>query len=109
MALADWDRRLITPERALELAGDWPVYYTVAKAELSQFGELQADQWQINQRCGKCDQSIALLASGRADILANLTAGTFETGPHTTTGDQLSDVLRHLVTAHDLSLSGAPS
>jgi hypothetical protein len=99
--LADWDPKLISPERALRLAGDWPLYYTAEKSALSQFGG-QRDQMQINQRCGKCQQSITALAHGH-DV-PDLTGLA---GPPTTTADQLSDVLRHLVTAHDISLSGA--
>jgi hypothetical protein len=102
MALADWDPRLMSPERALHLAGDWPVYYTAGKAELFQFGS-QPDQIQLNQRCGKCHQSItALLQVTDVPDLVGLKS------PETTTADQLSDVLRHLVTAHDIPLSGAP-
>ena len=108
--LADWDPKLITPGRALALAGDWPVYYTVAISDLSQFdpeagGEPQSAQWQINQRCGKCHQSITELAAMKVpNTSPNVTFG----GPGTNTGDQLSDVLRHMVTAHNQSLSGAP-
>jgi hypothetical protein len=105
--LADWDARLLTPERALHLAGDWPVYYTIECAVLSQFnpeagGEPMDDQWQVNQRCGKCDQSITMLARACHPV-------DTVSGPHTTTADQLSDVIRHMVTAHNLSLSGASS
>lgn len=100
--LADWDPRLISPDRALMLAGDWPVYATYELAELSQFGTEtdpgQPDQWQINLRCRRCEQSCGLLSDA--------------TGPYqTNVGDLLSGVLRHLVMAHDLSLSagGSPS
>ena len=94
MALADWDPRLLSPERALWLAGDWPVYATYDLAELSQY-DAQPDQWQINLRCRKCDQSCGMLATGDLSYQATI-------------GDLLSGVLRHLVTAHNLSLSGAP-
>lgn len=101
MALADWDPRLITPERALQLAGDWPVYAGMTKAELSQFGS-QPDRMQINLRCRRCHQSCGLLSVPRGGPQA-------DDGYLTSIGDLLSGVLRHLVTAHDLSLSGAPS
>lgn len=94
MALADWDQRLLAPGRALEMAGDWPVYATYDLAELSQF-EAQPDQWQINLRCRDCGQSCGMLATGAVAY-------------QTSIGDLLSGVLRHLVTAHDFSLSGAP-
>jgi hypothetical protein len=94
MALADWDARLISPERALRLAGDWPVYATAELAELSQFGPEQADRMQVNLRCRKDGQSVGLLGAPGV---------TYETSA----GDLLSAVLRHLVTAHDLPLSGA--
>lgn len=104
MALADWDRRLISPETALRLTGDTGVYFTAQRADLSQYepeggGPRQPDQLQINMRCGQCHQSITLLA----------TAGLAEpeiSGGVTTIGDLMSDVLRHQVTAHDQKLSG---
>lgn len=94
MALADWHPKLITPDRAIRLAGDWPVYASYEHAPLSQFGD-QDDRWQINLRCRKCRQSCGLL--GR----------DWGISYETSVGDLLSGVLRHLVTAHDLSLSGA--
>lgn len=101
MALADWDDRLLSPERGLRLAGDWPLYATFELAGLSQF-ELEGggpppveDRWQINLRCRKDGQSVAMLGDG--------------TSFTTDIGDLLSAVLRHLVTAHDLVLSGANS
>src|SRR5690348_3108211 len=93
MALADWDPRLIAPEHALHLAGDWMLYATWELAELGQF-EGGTDRWQINLRCRKDGQSVGMLGDG--------------TSFTTSIGDLLSGVLRHLVTAHDLSLSGAP-
>jgi hypothetical protein len=98
MALADWDARLITPERALRLAGDWPLYATAELAALSQFepeggGGRAIDRWQLNLRCRKDGQSITLLERDGASYETSL-------------GDLLSAVLRHLVTAHDQSLSG---
>lgn len=92
MGLADWDPRLLSPEKALRLAGDWPLYATDELAELAQFGS-QPDRWQINLRCRKDGQSVALLGDGTS---------------HTTTvGDLLSAVMRHMVMAHDVPLSGA--
>lgn len=104
MALADWDARLLSPERALALAGDWPVYAAYELAELSQFGDSQADRWQVNLRCRKCGQSCGLLGIGHGPLGADL-----DHSYQTNIGDLLSGVLRHLVTAHDLSLSGATS
>jgi hypothetical protein len=99
--LADWDPRLITPARALELAGDWPLIATAERAQLSQFepeggGPRQPDRWQINLRCAKDDRSVFML-------------GDDTPGPpmQSTIGDLLSGVLRHLVMAHDVSLSAA--
>jgi hypothetical protein len=97
MALADWDARLLSPERALWMAGDWPLYATFEVAQLSQFepeggGDPQADQWQINLRCRKDNQSVAMLGDA--------------TSFTTSIGDLLSAVVRHMVTAHDQSLSG---
>jgi hypothetical protein len=108
MALADWDRRLIAPERALWLAGDWAVYFTAEVSNLSQFapeggGPPQRDQIQINMRCRQCGQSITLLAAE-----PDLTAARVE-GGDTTAGDLISDVLRHQVMAHDQPLSGGKS
>lgn len=100
MAIADWDARLLSPARALELAGDWPVYASVEIAALSQFepeggGDQRIpDQWQVNLRCRKCDQSCGLLGAG-------------QTAYQTTIGDLLTGVLRHLVMAHDVPLNKA--
>ena len=102
--LADWDARLIAPETALRLVGDLGVYFTCQRADLAQFepeggGARQADQLQINMRCGQCHQSIVLLA----------TAGAAEpevSGAETSIGDLISDILRHRVMAHDQPLSG---
>lgn len=102
--LADWDARLLAPERALRLVADEPVYATCERAELSQFeaeggGEVQPDQWQINLRHGPCGQSVAMLGYS--------TTGHVIGGAMTSNGDLLSAVLRHMVMAHDLPLSGA--
>lgn len=97
--LADWDARLITPARALELAGDWPLITTAELAQLSTQQDGGTDRWQINLRCAKDDQSVAML-------------GDDTPGPpaQTTLGDLLSGVLRHLVMAHELPLNrGEPS
>lgn len=94
--LADWEPQLITPARALELAGDWPLIATAELAGLSQF-EGGIDKWQINLRCAKDDQSVAML-------------GDDTPGPpmQTNLGDLLSGVLRHLVMAHELPLNRRP-
>jgi hypothetical protein len=124
MALADWSARLMPPERALHMTGDWPLTVSYELAELSQFEtegapEPQPDQWQINLRCAtvkgwrlggtaeagqhnagldrkvRCEQSCGMLAA--SDHSAILTIGdTF-----------MSGVLRHMVTAHGAVLSGA--
>jgi hypothetical protein len=107
MALADWDARLIAPEAALRMAGDWPVYYTLELAELSEYLSGQQDQWQINERCGKCHQSTGMLAYREAGMIETTPLDPPLTGPQTTIADRLSGVLRHMVTAHDWSLSGA--
>jgi hypothetical protein len=107
--MSQWDPRLITPGRALELAGDWPVYADADLAKLSQFeseaGGLteQADRWQVNLRCGKitdrgaslpgrCGQSITLLA-------------TIHSQASLTPAGLLSATLRHMVMAHDVPLN----
>lgn len=93
-----WDPRLITPDRAIELVGDWPLYVDTGMAELSQFepeggGPRQRDRQQANLRCQGCNQSVALLATDRRPML---------TSPSTL----LAAVLRHAVMAHDVALSG---
>lgn len=99
MALADWDARLLSPGRALELAGDWPLYATYELADLAQYGD-QPAWWQINLRCRKDGQSVGLLARGQSEGVALYAEST-------SIGDLLSGVVRHMVTAHDLALSGA--
>ena len=104
MALADWDPRLMTPARALALVGDWPFYGSLDVAELSQFepeggGPRQPNQQQMHLRCGHCHQSMWLMAGSSA-------SGPLQSAM-TTNGDLLSAVLRHLVMAHDVSLSAA--
>jgi hypothetical protein len=99
--LADWDARLLTPARALELAGDWPVYADLELAELSQFepeagGKTLADRWQVNMRCRACRQSCGQLGAWGADGYVPAA---------TSIGDLLSGVLRHMVMAHDQALS----
>ena len=116
---AEWDDRLMPAARALELCGDWPLTASYELARLSQFepeggGEPQPDQWQINLRCAvvrgykldapakalddsqACGQSCGMLAeSGRPFVIS-------------LKGDLLAAVMRHMVMAHNLSLSGAP-
>lgn len=105
--LADWDARLLTPERALQLAGDWPVYASAGMSQLSQFGS-QPDQGQVNLRCGRCHQSCGLLGTFTPDDRMPHGLAAVKQ-PLTSIGDLLSAVVRHMVTAHDLSLSGAPN
>jgi hypothetical protein len=104
MVLADWDRRLIAPETALNLTGDIGVYFTCQRADLTQYepeggGPRLADQIQVNMRCSACHQSITLLA--RAGL-----AEPEVSGQETSLGDLMSDILRHQVMAHDQPLSG---
>lgn len=72
-----WDERLITRTRALELAGHWPLYLDAGPVVLL--------------RCGRCHQSCGAFDS----LIAQ-----------TTVEEILSGVLRHLVMAHDVALSG---
>lgn len=108
MAELAWDPRLMTPARALELAGKHRLYATFELAELSQFepdgyaaaqagpdGRLP-DQWQVNLRCETDNQSVGLLATPREAFSTSIE-------------DLLSGVLRHLVMAHGVSLSGVRS
>jgi hypothetical protein len=103
MPLADWDARLMSPARALELAGDWPVFFDLELAELSQFepeagsGTL-ADRWQVNMRCARCRQSCGQLGAVQAAGFAPA---------RTSIGDLLSGVLRHMVMAHDQAVNAA--
>jgi hypothetical protein len=109
MPLSDWNARLLTPERALRLTGDWPFYHTLQLARLSQFemeggGGQIPDQWQVNLRCGKpdCMASITMVLATR-----ELDPDTGHAGNLLDVGTVMSAVLRHLVTAHDVSLSGS--
>ena len=99
----------MSPARALELAGDWPLYADLELAELSQFepeggGDRLPDQWQINLRCRVCDQSCGLLA--RAVVIGDAGEGR-ETVYQTTIAELLSGVLRHKVMAHGQALNVA--
>jgi hypothetical protein len=97
--MASWDARLLTPGRHYALIAEWPAYVTTELAELSQFeseggGAGQPDRWQSNLRCGRCRQSMGLLGDGGPAFM-------------TTMGDLTAGVLRHMVMAHDVPLSGA--
>jgi len=113
-----WNDRLLSPARALEMAGTWPLTATHEVAELSQYETEdgrppQPDQWQINLRCStvkgwklddleasralpaaQCGQSVGMLAAGGQGFTTSIE-------------DLLAGVVRHMVTAHNLSLSGA--
>jgi hypothetical protein len=117
-----WDDRLISRDRALALTGRWPLTATYELAELSQFemeggGEPIPDRWQVNLRCSTargwrapapgprgaafpgdhrtpCGQSVAMLAAGGQAFVTNVE-------------DIMSGILRHMVMAHDVPLSGA--
>lgn len=81
-----WDPRLITPERALALTMGTPLWLDVCTDDR---GQLQA-----HLRCIRCGQSTGLYWSAAAEPML------------TSTDDVVSGVLRHLVVAHDQSLSG---
>jgi hypothetical protein len=120
MMPSNWNDRLLPAERALDLAGDWPLTATYELSELSQFegesgpADERPDQWQINLRCATlrrmklddpgqwatlpvepCGQSVAMLAAAGQSFTTSIS-------------DLLAAVVRHQVTAHNLSLSGAP-
>lgn len=97
--MPSWDARLITPARALGLAGDWELTATYELAELSQFepeagGPRAGDRWQVNLRCAVCSQSIADMGDGTGQVRVSVEG-------------VLTAMLRHLVNAHDMPLSGA--
>lgn len=107
-----WDPRLLSPERALALAGTAGIYAGVDYAALDQFAAedgrpAQPGRWQVNLRCGLCHQSCGLL--GTLDVQPGATLIRAVNYEATSITDLLAGVLRHLVMAHDVSLSGAPS
>lgn len=77
---AEWNDRLLSRGRALELIGDWPIRLA--------FDETTA---RLSVRCARdsCGQS----------------CGDFTVGL-SSPADMLAAVMRHAVTAHDLALSG---
>jgi hypothetical protein len=75
-----WPEKLITQAEAFVLAGNWPVM-------------CQGTPDNINLLCGKCGRSTGQLR--RAGIAYNASLD-----------EMLSMVLRHMVMAHDVSLSG---
>lgn len=77
--MADWDDRLLSRSRALELVGDWPVRVCMTSLVGAR----------VVIRCARCEQSCG-----------DFTAGI------TSPDDIVAAVLRHAVTAHELSLSG---
>lgn len=115
---AQWNDKLLPAARALEMAGDWPLTATHEVAELSQFENEGGrppldDQWQINLRCSTvrgwklddpegsaalprvaCGQSVAMVAAKDQSFTTSI-------------NDLLAGVVRHMVTAHNLSLSGS--
>src|SRR5215469_9591073 len=112
MAPMQWDKRLISAERAMELAGSWPLYVGIGYADLGQFesdsgGPSQPGQWQVNLRCGMpgCHQSCGLL--GVLDVQPGATLIREVRYEATSPEDLLAAVLRHAVTAHEMILSGA--
>lgn len=84
-----WDERLISQARALELAGSWPVSWDLVPED---------GAGRLILRCGQCLQSCGMWL-----------AGATPTGNRrqTSADDMLAAVLRHLVTAHDLPLNKA--
>jgi hypothetical protein len=106
----EWDPRLITPERALELAGHWELIVDAQWAELSQFesesgGERLPDRGQFNLRCRLCGQSCRLLGEGPPNQPV-VKLGEIRPLPFDLEG-LLSAVLRHMVMAHDVPLNRA--
>lgn len=96
MPLSKYDPRLMTAARALELAGDWPVFADVQYADLDQFepehgGPRQPGRWQANLRCMRCQQSCGQLGA-QGDTVA------------TDIADLMAGVLRHMAMAHDVPL-----
>lgn len=77
-----FDHRLMTPAKLLELAGKWPLRYSDVAGEF------------ISLDCGACGKSIEILTDRSGQ-------------PYTfSAGQLLSNVLRHRVMRHNLSLSG---
>jgi len=86
-APTDWskvgfDRRLMTPERLVELAGDRPVTFTT-----------MADGVFLD--CAECGKGITRVATPDQPV-------------RTTPVQLMSDTLRHWVNVHGVSLSGRP-
>jgi len=79
---AGFDRRLMTPERLLALAGAWPVRFCQVADEFTSLD------------CARCGKAI--------EILANQAGAPYTTSP----GTILANTLRHAVMSHGLSLSG---
>lgn len=80
---AQFDERLMTADRQLELAGKHPMYL-----------DRDEEGFISRLRCCLCDGQIAILA----DVTGK---------PYTLTAQNLlTDTLRHLVVLHDLPLSG---
>jgi len=84
MAEPVWDDRLISRERALQLAGRWPVHFDVTRIH-------------VYVRCLRCGQSCGRFVT---------TPGAPNDSRPTDVEEILAAVLRHAVTAHDLALSG---
>jgi hypothetical protein len=82
-----WPEKLITQAEAFVLAAAWPVYVR------SWFDSANGPERGINLYCGKCDQSCGQL--NREGAIYN---GSLD--------EMLSMVLRHMVMAHDVALSG---
>jgi hypothetical protein len=78
-----WPEKLITQAEAFVLAGNWPVYAWVEPN----------DAYEVSLRCEKCNQSCGQLRHGGSAYNGSL-------------DEMLSMVLRHMVMAHDVSLSG---
>lgn len=86
--MAEFDDRLMTAERLLKLAGDHPLVVSPdPKAEPPLLPLLPLD-------CAECGRPVARLTD--ADGFSY----------RVTAGQLLQDVLRHLVMAHDVPLSG---
>jgi hypothetical protein len=82
-----WPEKLITQAEAFVLAGNWPVYVR------SWFDSASGPERGIGLYCGKCDRSCGQLRREETTYSGSL-------------DEMLSMVLRHMVMAHDVPLSG---
>lgn len=84
----EWNSKLITPECALRLTMGTQLWVDVSRNSKGDF--------QAHLRCNRCGKSAGMFWSEGASAPML-----------TSTDDIISSVLRHLVMAHDISLSGS--